>query len=85
MIILVYLGEWHLGVTKNWFETCLTNVIRHGARTRVTMLVAVMKSRMRGTTIQVSRRVRAEFHLSGDFSLPFSAAILKPNFDLCFS
>lgn len=72
-----------LRLTKYRWETWLTTVIRH-AISRVTVLVAVMNSRMM-RTVHVPGWAHAEFHFCRDLSLPFGSAILKPYFNLSFS
>lgn len=72
-----------LRVTKDGTETWLTKVIRH-AVARVTVLVAVVNSRMVRTTEHVPGCAYAEFHFCSNLPLPFGAAILKPDFDLSF-
>ena len=72
-----------LRLAKYRWKTWLTTVIRL-AISRVTVLVAVMNSRMM-RTVHVPGCAHAEFHFGRDLSLPFGSAILKPDFDLSFS
>ena len=74
---------WQLRLTKYWWKTWLTTVIRH-AISRMTVLVAVMKSRMM-RAVHVPRCAQGEFHFGCDLSFPLGSAILKPDFNLSFS
>ena len=75
-------GVRQLRMAENRWESWLTVIIWH-VITRVTVLVAMMNSRMVGT-IHVPGWSDTKFHLCRYFSFPFGPAILKPDFDLCF-
>lgn len=75
-------GVRQLRMAENRWESWLT-VIIWDVITRVTVLVAMMNSRMVGT-IHVPGWSDTKFHLCRYFSFPFGPAILKPDFNLCF-
>lgn len=72
-----------LRVTKDRIESWLTKVVRHSVP-RVTVLITMMHSRIMRTSIHIPGCADAEFHFCRNFSLPFRAAVLKPDFYLSF-